>query len=169
MVSMLNPYKGVVRRFLVLLRHVFGLLAGGVVAQVRALPPAQRQGLHHLGRRAAAALFQPLLNREIAGLPFPGQLRRRLELAGPDLRQVRSDHGRARGYAPAQPSPTNSKTCSSICPNCPSLRFALPSKAGSSGGSRRRSARSTNGRWRRPRLPRFIGPGSIAGNRWSSR
>jgi len=80
---MLNPYKGVMRHFLVLLRHVFGLLAGGVVAQVRALPPAQRQGLHHLGKRAAAALFQLLLNREIAALPFPGQLRRRLELAGP--------------------------------------------------------------------------------------
>ncbi len=79
----LNPYKGVLRHFLVLLRHLLGLLAGGVVAQARALPPAQQQGLHHLGRRAAAALFQRLLNPEIANLPFPGQLRRRLELAGP--------------------------------------------------------------------------------------
>ena len=79
----LNPYKGVIRRFLVLLRHLLGLLAGGVVAQTRALPPEQKQGLHHLGRRVATAVFQPLLNREIVNLPFSGQLRRRLELAGP--------------------------------------------------------------------------------------
>jgi ubiquinone biosynthesis protein len=80
---MLNPYKGVIRHFLVLMRHLLGLLAGGVVAQVRALPPAQRQGLHHLGKRLAAALFQYLLNQQIVHLPFPEQLRRRLELAGP--------------------------------------------------------------------------------------
>jgi ubiquinone biosynthesis protein len=79
----LNPYKGVIRRFLVLLRHLLGLLAGGVVAQTRALPPEQKQGLHHLGRRVATAVFQPLLNRDIVNLPFSGQLRRRLELAGP--------------------------------------------------------------------------------------
>ncbi|MFO1431045.1 MAG: AarF/UbiB family protein [Candidatus Competibacteraceae bacterium] len=76
-------HKGVLRHFLVLLRHLLGLLAGGIVAQTRALPPPQRQGWHHLGRRLAAALFQPLLKPEIANLPFPGQLRRRLELAGP--------------------------------------------------------------------------------------
>lgn len=76
-----NPYKGVLRRLLTLLRHLFGLLAGGVVAQARALPSAP--GRRQLGKRAAARLLRPLLNPAIASLPFPGQLRRRLELAGP--------------------------------------------------------------------------------------
>src|SRR5512135_1612906 len=83
MAMVLHPYKGVLRHLLVLLHHLLGLLAGGVVAQVRALPPAQRQGWHHLGRRVAAACFRPWLNPEIVNLPFAGQLRRRLELAGP--------------------------------------------------------------------------------------
>ena len=77
------PYRGLVRRFFVVYRHVLGLLGGGLVAYVRALPPARRKGVHHLGSRIGATLWKPFLDGEITRLPFPAQLRRRLELLGP--------------------------------------------------------------------------------------
>ncbi|AHG91830.1 ABC-1 domain-containing protein [Gemmatirosa kalamazoonensis] len=70
-------------RFFTIWRHVLGLLAGGLVAHVRALPPERRRGLRSLGNRVGAALVRPFLDGELARLPFPAQLRRRLELLGP--------------------------------------------------------------------------------------
>jgi ubiquinone biosynthesis protein len=79
----LRPYRGVVRRFFVVYRHVLGLLGGGMVAYVRALPPDHKRGLHALGPRFGAFVVRPFLDREILALPYPAQLRRRLELLGP--------------------------------------------------------------------------------------
>ncbi len=79
----LAPYRGVVRRFFVVYRHVLGLLAGGLVAHVRSLPDEQRRGVQSVGARLGAALVRPFLSREIIALPYPAQLRRRLELLGP--------------------------------------------------------------------------------------
>jgi ubiquinone biosynthesis protein len=72
-----------VRRFFAAYRHVFGLLGGGAVAYVRALPPESRRGLRQVGPRVTAFLVRPFLARELRALPFPVQLRRRLELLGP--------------------------------------------------------------------------------------
>ncbi|HEX8905238.1 MAG TPA: AarF/UbiB family protein, partial [Longimicrobiaceae bacterium] len=79
----LRPYRGVVRRFFVVYRHVLGLLAGGSVAYVRALPRERRHGLHSWFPRLTASIVWPFLDREIRKLPFPQQLRRRLEILGP--------------------------------------------------------------------------------------
>ncbi|MEW5926510.1 MAG: AarF/UbiB family protein [Gemmatimonadota bacterium] len=48
-----------------------------------ALPPLAPAGLHSPGVRLAAALGRPFLDRGIRRLPFPQQLRRRLEMLGP--------------------------------------------------------------------------------------
>ncbi len=79
----LAPYRGTVRRFFTVYRHVFGLLAGGAVAYVGALPRERRRGLRQLGPRLTAFAVRPFLAREMRALPFPVQLRRRLELLGP--------------------------------------------------------------------------------------
>jgi ubiquinone biosynthesis protein len=81
--SPLAPYRGLVRRFFKVYQHVLGLLLGGAVAYARALPPERRSGLRNAGPRLTAVLVRPLLNREIRRLPFPQQLRRRLEILGP--------------------------------------------------------------------------------------
>jgi ubiquinone biosynthesis protein len=77
------PYQGLPRRFFLLLQHVGGLLAGSLVAYVRILPAERKHGLQYRGVRLLAMLVKPFLNPEIASLPFPSQLRRRLEIAGP--------------------------------------------------------------------------------------
>ncbi|HEX5725197.1 MAG TPA: AarF/UbiB family protein [Longimicrobiaceae bacterium] len=79
----LRPYRGVARRFFVVYRHTLGLLAGGVVAYVRALPRERRQRLRSWFPRLTASLVWPFLDRDIRRLPFPQQLRRRLEVLGP--------------------------------------------------------------------------------------
>lgn len=79
----LKPYRASVRRFFTVYRHVFGLLAGGAVAYVGALPPDARRGLRQLGPRVTAFVVRPFLKRDLRRLPFPVQLRRRLELLGP--------------------------------------------------------------------------------------
>ncbi|HYH81263.1 MAG TPA: AarF/UbiB family protein [Longimicrobium sp.] len=79
----LRPYRGVVRRFFVVYRHVLGLLAGGAAAYVRALPRERRHGLHSWFPRLTASLVWPFLDKEIRKLTFPQQLRRRLEILGP--------------------------------------------------------------------------------------
>lgn len=79
----LAPYRGTVRRFFTVYRHVLGLLAGGAVAYVRALPPERRRGLRQVGPRVTAFWLRPFLGREFRRMPFPAQLRRRLELLGP--------------------------------------------------------------------------------------
>ncbi|HET7231311.1 MAG TPA: AarF/UbiB family protein [Longimicrobium sp.] len=79
----LRPYRGVVRRFFVVYRHVLGLLAGGAAAYVRGLPRERRTGLHSWFPRMTASIVWPFLDRDIRRLPFPQQLRRRLEILGP--------------------------------------------------------------------------------------
>jgi ubiquinone biosynthesis protein len=74
---------GLARRFFAVWRHVLGLLFGGLVAHARALPPERRRRTRALGARLGAAVVRPFLDDEIATLPFPAQLRRRLELLGP--------------------------------------------------------------------------------------
>jgi ubiquinone biosynthesis protein len=79
----LRPYRGLVRRFFVVYRHVLGLLAGGAVAYVRALPRERRHGLKSWFPRLTASLVWPFLDRGIRRLSFAQQLRRRLEILGP--------------------------------------------------------------------------------------
>jgi len=79
----LRPYRGVVRRFFVVYRHVLGLLAGGAAAYVRALPRERRHGLKSWFPRLTASIVWPFLDRGIRRLSFAQQLRRRLEVLGP--------------------------------------------------------------------------------------
>ena len=79
----LRPYRGVVRRFFVVYRHVLGLLAGGSAAYVRGLPRERRHGLHSWFPRLTASIVWPFLDRDIRRLTFAQQLRRRLEILGP--------------------------------------------------------------------------------------
>ena len=79
----LAPYKGLVRRFLLVIRHVLGLMAGGLLAYVRALPPERRGGLRSPFTRLASTIVRPFVSRRLRRLPFPVQLRRRLEILGP--------------------------------------------------------------------------------------
>ncbi|HMB89831.1 MAG TPA: AarF/UbiB family protein [Rhodothermales bacterium] len=79
----LAPYKGAVRRFFIAYRHVIGLLMGGAVAYARALPPERRRRLHSPGPRLLAFVLKPFVKRDLVNLPFPTQLRRRLEMLGP--------------------------------------------------------------------------------------
>jgi ubiquinone biosynthesis protein len=79
----LRPYRGVVRRFFVVYRHVLGLLAGGAVTYVRGLPRERRHGLKSWFPRLTASVVWPFLDRDIRRLAFAQQLRRRLEILGP--------------------------------------------------------------------------------------
>ncbi|HYD54725.1 MAG TPA: AarF/UbiB family protein [Gemmatimonadaceae bacterium] len=78
-----RPYRGLLRRFFVVTRHVYGLLAGGAIAYVRSLPPERRRGLRSLGPRLVALLLTPFVDRALRRLPFAQQMRRRLEILGP--------------------------------------------------------------------------------------
>lgn len=79
-----GPPPGLLRRFGVTVRHVTGLLAGGIVARADAsrTHPA-RAGPRDLFLRLVAAPLRPMLRRELREAPFPVQLRRRLEMLGP--------------------------------------------------------------------------------------
>jgi|GEM_PF-397587 len=79
----LAPYKGMVRRFFLVLRHVIGLFAGGLVAFRKALPRHRTRGLRFGITRISAAVVKPFVTNELRSLPFPVQLRKRLELMGP--------------------------------------------------------------------------------------
>ena len=79
----LAPYRGAVRRYFTVWRHLIGLLAGGHIAYVRALPDVQKKGLRLAGRRILAFVLRLFVKSELAALPFPKQLRRRLEILGP--------------------------------------------------------------------------------------
>jgi ubiquinone biosynthesis protein len=75
---------GYIRRLAVTLRHLAGLLAGGLAAHTR------RQRIERTGHgprywvaRAAALLVAPFVRRDLMAQPFAVQLRRRLELMGP--------------------------------------------------------------------------------------
>lgn len=77
-----TPPPGLVRRLLVTNRHFLGLLFGGLAAWARDLPERRRHGLRYLLARFVGFLAWPLLDRKLARLPFPAQLRRRLEALG---------------------------------------------------------------------------------------
>ena len=79
----LAPYRGAFKRFFTVYRHVLGLLLGGILAYVRALPPGERGGFNHLPARFAAFCARPVVKRSLRDLPFARQLRRRLEILGP--------------------------------------------------------------------------------------
>lgn len=82
------PYRGAVRRFFTVYRHVMGLLMGGHLAYVRSLPEVQKTGLRSPGKRLLAWLLKPLVRSDLRNLPFPVQLRRRLEILGPTFTKL---------------------------------------------------------------------------------
>lgn len=75
--------EGLVRRSLTTNRHFLGLLGGGLVALVRDAPKAQRKGFKFRLAQLFAAFFRPWIRKDLRVLPFPVQLRRRLEILGP--------------------------------------------------------------------------------------
>jgi len=79
----LAPYKSLVRRLFLIHRHVTGLFMGGIIAYVASLSKERKKGLRSFPSRFMAFLVKPFVKRELRNLPFPVQLRRRLELLGP--------------------------------------------------------------------------------------
>ncbi len=72
---------GLVGRYFVTQKHVLGLIFGGIRAWARS-----REAPHprfYGTARAVAALTSPFLRKDLRDLPFPVQLRRRLEILGP--------------------------------------------------------------------------------------
>ncbi|MFQ5584605.1 MAG: ABC1 kinase family protein, partial [Calditrichia bacterium] len=82
-VSKFAFYKSVVIRFLLLYKNAIGMMVGGFVAAVDALPPYKRKGLRSMGRRISAAFLRRFLKKEFRREPVELQLRRRLEILGP--------------------------------------------------------------------------------------
>jgi ubiquinone biosynthesis protein len=84
----LAPYRGAVRRFFTVYRHVAGLLMGGHIAYVRSLPDRQKKRLRSPGKRLLAFLLKPFVKRDLRNRPFPVQLRKRLEILGPTFTKL---------------------------------------------------------------------------------
>ena len=84
----LAPYRGAVRRFFTVWRHVAGLLMGGHIAYVESLPRVQKTGMRSLGKRMLSGLLKPFVRRDLRDRPFPEQLRRRLEILGPTFTKL---------------------------------------------------------------------------------
>ncbi len=82
------PYRGALRRFFTVSRHVMGLLMGGHIAYVRSLPDVQKTGLRSPGKRLLAWVLRFFVRRDLRDLPFPVQLRRRLEILGPTFTKL---------------------------------------------------------------------------------
>ena len=79
-----RPPPGLVRRFLTTHRHLIGLLSGGLIALDRQRrTTGARTSLRGVLTRALAAIVRPFVRHDLRDLPFPVQLRRRLELLGP--------------------------------------------------------------------------------------
>lgn len=76
-------HKSLLRRLLTIYRHVLGLTFGGLSAYIRSRPRGQRHGMKFWGLRLTSFLTYPFINRKLARLPFPVQLRKRLEALGP--------------------------------------------------------------------------------------
>lgn len=74
---------GLVRRVFTTYRHLLGLLFGGLAARLREPSEGRRRGLSYGLLRLVSLLTRPLVARDLVGLPFPRQLRRRLEILGP--------------------------------------------------------------------------------------
>lgn len=71
------------RRGRTTLRHISALVFGGFVASVDAARRRGDRGIVLRLRRLAAFFIRPFLDREIRNLPYPAQLRKRLEILGP--------------------------------------------------------------------------------------
>jgi ubiquinone biosynthesis protein len=82
------PYRGAFRRFFTVARHVMGLLMGGHIAYVRSLPDVQKTGLRSPGKRMLAWILGVFVRSDLRDLPFPVQLRRRLEILGPTFTKL---------------------------------------------------------------------------------
>jgi len=76
-----RPPAGLAVRLFVTLYHLAGLSMGGIRAYVRN-NAAKRTSLSQI-LRAIARITGPFLRRDLRDLPFPVQLRRRLEILGP--------------------------------------------------------------------------------------
>jgi ubiquinone biosynthesis protein len=74
---------GLLRRFFTTHRHFLGLLFGGLAAHLRELPEDRRRGLSVRSLQVLSLVTRPWIDRRLVGLPFPAQLRRRLEILGP--------------------------------------------------------------------------------------
>ena len=74
---------GVVRRYFTTQRHFWGLLLGAYVARVRHQRAQGRGGLRYVPQRILATVVRVFVKRTLVDLPFPVQLRRRLEMLGP--------------------------------------------------------------------------------------
>jgi len=74
---------GLARRWLTTQRHLMALLFGGLAAYVREGRRMSRHGLLFRLLAFLAWATRPLLDRQLRDLPFPVQLRRRLEILGP--------------------------------------------------------------------------------------
>lgn len=79
----LAPYKGLVRRFLQIQRHLIGLFAGGLIAWTQSISKYKRGSVRGLLARFISFVIRPFVKRELRNLGFPVQLRRRLEMLGP--------------------------------------------------------------------------------------
>src|SRR5215210_210905 len=73
----------ILRRFFATHRHFLGLLFGGLRVWVRDRPRTVPGGARIFFARMAAALGSPFVDEKLRDLPFPVQLRRRLEILGP--------------------------------------------------------------------------------------
>lgn len=74
---------GLLRRYLTTQRHLIGLLLGGYIAYIRHRRASGRgRGPRFAAMRLLALLLRPFVARSLVGLPFPVQLRRRLEILG---------------------------------------------------------------------------------------
>ena len=82
------PYRGAVRRFFTVYRHFMGLLMGGHIAYVRSLPEVQKTNFRSPGKRLLAWILTPFVRSDLRTLPFPQQLRRRLEILGPTFTKL---------------------------------------------------------------------------------
>jgi ubiquinone biosynthesis protein len=73
---------GLLSRYLTTQRHLIGLTFGGLISYVRTRPRRKRgMGFHLL--RLLSWIVRPLTSRRYVDLPFPKQLRKRLEALGP--------------------------------------------------------------------------------------
>jgi len=78
------PRQSLFRRFLTTQRHLFGLVFGALSVDVEQRKGTPRgRGLGFFLLRVLNAFTRPFLDRSLRDLPFPVQLRRRLERLGP--------------------------------------------------------------------------------------
>jgi ubiquinone biosynthesis protein len=76
-----TPPPGLVGRYFVTQKHTLGLIFGGLAAWVRSRHAPFPRGYRIA--RLASFFTRPFIDKELLELPFPVQLRRRLEILGP--------------------------------------------------------------------------------------